>query len=406
MKSILKILPIIMLIFFLSGCESARQEDFAFYDDFLETELKYFDQYFVFFEDKDNGITIYGVRDEEITDETGQEFINYIIKREYSGDGVYRFKCDYNVLDSGALRNDNMSVIEVIPGEEVYDYCLDDIFTIILPDGSVESREIYRDVNHQDITWLDVDDLDSRNTVDYFVNNYLLFVTIIGVMVVSISIFIGYKIYYQRNYNNFAKGKTVRKLPSVVFIGITLFIITVIFNMVVITEYNDFEYNQSNNIFDYAVSERRTSYLEPFINDGYTLLEKRGRLEAYVNVISQDQVEYLIVLVDGEDKYIADEIFYGYPGAANFDSYRVELYEKDGVVGGYIFGVIIAGYKVIDSVSTEVFAYSVGITEKVDNETQFVDFNDSIDDWTEFIKNRKGYYQVNIIRNLELHYMQ
>jgi hypothetical protein len=227
---------------------------------------------------------------------------------------------------------------------------------------------------------------------------------IVGIGVLFSLLFTFYKFFYQKNYNNFTTGKKVRKLPSAISVGIILLVTMILSYIILFTEYNYHTYNQSNNLYDYTLSEQRTEYLEIFVNDGYTLLEKNGDLEAYVNVISENQVAYFIVVVDGDIKYIADEIYYDYPGAANIDSYRVDLHQKDGLVGGEIYGYFIAGYKVIDDVNTEVFVYSSAVTEKVDGETVFVDFMDATNNWTEYFMNRKGYYKVSMGRAEAFYY--
>lgn len=386
----------------LSGCDYKEKDHFAFYNGYKDEEINYFDEYAIVYQNNEYNLTLYAVRDEEILDSNGDEFVNYIMDWDVTEVSTLLLSCGYyNLYRESKERNLGGMNSHLIPGQEIYDYCTDyDTLKLSLPNEEEVTIQLYRDINSDDIEWKEVSSINENNVAIFVRDNSSAILYVSLAIIITAVLSIGYTVIYRRNYNNFTKGLKVRKLLRLGTVNALLVILLAFASIIIIQENKPLIHRYESNFYDYELREDSVDYLPVFDNDGYTLIESQGNQELYIQVESNDKMTYYIILVDGDDRYVMDEFLAMWPEAGISDDIRVELFQKETNNSSFIFAYIVSQY--IDGAHN--FSYWHGVMRNIAGEVIFVDFLDSdselnlYDGWYEYYKNAKGYYRVYIER--------
>ena len=399
MKRVLLLTLLMILTFFLSSCSYMRQENFIYFDGYRDEEVKYFDEYAIVYEDDEYNLTLYALRDMKITDTEGKLYVNYLLEWDVSKLTEVSLTCGNHVLKGGSRGwSPGGMDSHLIPGEEIYDYCGDySKFSLELPGEEVILIDIFRSDNSGDISWSDVSEINENNFSIFFRDNQTAILYVSIAFVTAILMGVTYIYIYKRNYNNFTKGRKVRKLLSIGVVNIILVTLFILSSIIIIQENESLINRYDSNFYDYEQQENSVYYLSEFDNENFQLIGSKGNQEVYIESASDDEITFYFVLVDGDSRYYMDAFMWSFPNAAVYDSIRVDLYQKEVDYGGLIFGNVIALYEIIDGVSIQTGSLSLGVTESVDGETIFVDYMDSTGSWQVYYENNKGYYMMNYL---------
>lgn len=397
MKKGLEILMLFITLLFLSGCSDINREAFSYFNGYNDTEKKYFDEYALVYENNEINLSLFSVKSNKMLDNNNHPYINYILMTNIEKAEGVNLTCGNHSLYSGYhawIEGGNKYYL--ISGQEISDYCQEYTdFELSIYNTDFETDiKIYKDGVFDDLEWNSVSEVNESNTIMYINQNQELFLYALLIIILVLIIIFIYRFVYKRNLNNFLKGNKVRKLPELSTAIIVSVVICFVAIVILVGTYDDKINKYDNNFYNYELKENSVNYLSEFINHNYELLSSNDRQEVYLEKSSDDEITFYFVLIDNEKRYYLDALVLSYPGAADFDTFHIELYDKETDYNGLLLGNIVECFKLFDGEEVSQFALSFGVT-RGDGRIEFVDFN------TEniYYKNAKGYYRVHILND-------
>lgn len=399
MKRWLILLLVILLAIALSGCSTLNEESFIYYNGLDDESGEYFDEYAVVYELPSEHFMIIAVRSDAILDTFNEPYINYLVITDMRKGTSYSLSCGFPNLAGGVIGGYGSST-NLIPGVQIYDYCVDKTeMTLKFHYIEIETTIPIYSNDSNELQWHNVSDFNSNEIYAYMFYNSHWLIYIAIVIIIAVSLIFLYRFLFKLNYNQYTKKEHVRKLPDLSIISIIIIIIGIISISSIINNKDDLWFRYDTNFYDYEEFVTGLDYLIPFVNDDYTLIDGDDRQEIYVDIQSADEVAFYIVFVDGIDKYIYDFHTFDFPGAGEFDHCIVDLHDQEMDFGIVLNYVIECTVDTIDGPVT-IINFAEGITEEIDGALSFVDFNDSL----LIFENRRGFYTMAVLFAMNIDY--
>jgi len=396
MKKMLLSVLVILSIIVLSGCSTLQKESFMYYDGEEDENGEYFDEYAIVYEVPREHFMIIAVRSEDILDINNDPYINYLIITDIGKSTSYSLTCGFPSLSGGVIGSvTGGSSTRLVPGEQIYEFCQDDTeMTVRLEHEGIEATIPIYTNDSSELDWNEVSEF-TENEYDIYMyyNSQWIIYTVITI-VASILLAILYRYLFKYNYNQYTKKEHVRKLPDLYVINIIIVIIGIISISAIQSNYNyDSWFRYNNNFQDYDSLFESLDYLEPFENDGYTLINGNDKQEIYVDVQNSDEVIFYIVFIDGNDKYLYNELTFDSTGDGEFDYCTADLHAKDIDEGGILLGYVVECSQDTPTGSETVLSFAHGETEDINGSLLFVDFYDFV----RIYKSRSGFFKIHVV---------